>query len=581
MSKLYRKLLLVAVAAGLASAGAAQAQTAPQTFTRRIATGLDDVEQAADGSIYTNSSDIELVDDGGNVQTVGLRFPNVTLPAGAYVTNAYIQFTCDEQTFGTINLTIKGQAHDNAPAFTTTANNVSGRTGTAAAVSWAPTGWTTEGRAGTDEATPNLKDVVQEIIGRAGWQSGNALAFVITGTGGRTAEAYEGSAAQAPQLVVEYFVPTIRTASVRIGASSDDAEEATSGSIDLTSSDLELVDDPSGLGNNQVVGMRFPGLNIPATATITRAYVQFAVDENQHVGATSLLIKGQAADNAATFTSTSRNISSRPLTTAGVSWAPVVWPTLNAAGPDQATPDLKRIVQEIVGRTGWQSGNALALLVTGTGRRNAHAYNGQAALAPQLVVEYFTPGPAVGAFPVPRGATWKFNDQGQNLGTAWTAPAYNDASWSYGPAVLGYGDPVTTTLNFGPNSSAKYPTYYLRHNFEVANAALYDSLTFQVRRDDGAVVYLNGVEQFRTNMPNGTIGYSTYASGTVDGANETAYFTFKVPSRQLLTGANVLAVELHQDRASSSDVTFDMEVSGRLIPVKNDTPVLTAGSAWK
>ena len=585
MSKLYRKLLLaVAVSAGLAAAGAAQAQTAPQTFTRRIAAGIDDVEQAANGTVYTNSSDLELVDDptqNGNAQVVGLRFTNVTLPAGAYVTNAYIQFTTDEQTYGTSSLLIKGQAADNAPTFTTATADVSGRTTTAAAVTWAPGDWTTEGQASTGQATPNLKDVVQEIIGRTGWLSGNALVFTITGSGTKTAEAYEGSAAQAPQLVVEYFVPTIRTASVRVATGTDDAEEAASGSIDLTSSDLELVDDPGDNGNNQTVGLRFAGLNIPATATITRAYVQFSVDETQHTAATNLLIKAQAADNAATFTSASRNLSSRPLTTAGVSWALAIWTTANAAGTAQATPDLKAVVQEVIGRTGWQSGNALALLVTGTGRRNAHAYNGQPTRAPQLVVEYFTPGPAVGAFPVPRGATWKFHDQGQDLGTAWTTPAYNDATWSYGPAVLGYGDPVTTTLGFGPNSAAKYPTYYLRHNFEVANAALYDTLTFQMRRDDGAVVYLNGVEQFRTNMPSGTISYSTYASGTVDGANETAYFTFKVPSRQLLTGANVLAVELHQDRASSSDVTFDLEMSGRLIPVKNDTPVLTAGSAWK
>ena len=582
MNKLYHRLLVAALlSASALHAESVRAQTQTQTFSKRIAAGLDDVEESANGSIYTNSSDLELVEDSGDVQTVGMRFTNVTIPTGAYITRAYIQFTTDEQSYGVSNLLIKGQAADSAPAFAATTGNVSGRATTAAGISWAPGDWTTEGQAGPGQATPDLKDVVQEIVGRTGWQSGNAVVFTVTGSGTKTAEAYEGSAAQAPQLVVEYIVPTIRTASVRIATGSDDAEETVAGNIDLTSSDLELVDDTNQNGDNQTVGMRFPGLNIPAGATITKAYIQFSVDEVQHVDATNLLIKGQAADNTATFTTALNNISSRPLTTAGVAWVPPVWPTANAAGADQQTPNLKNVLQEIVGRTGWQSGNAVAFVVTGTGRRNAHSFNGQAARAPQLVVEYFTPGPAVGGFPVSRNSVWSYNDSGTNLGTAWRAPAFDASAWSFGPGVLGYGDPVATTLSFGPSATAKYPTYYLRHNFEVSDASPYDSLTFQIRRDDGAVVYLNGVEQFRTNMPTGTIGYGTFADAVVDGADETTYYTFKVPSTQLADGLNVLAVEMHQQRANSSDMTFDMEMSGHLKPVKTDVAVLAPGAAWK
>ena len=203
MNKLYQKLLVAALlSASALHAESAGAQTSTQTFTQRIAAGLDDVEEAANGTIYTNSSDLELVDDpgqNGNGQTVGLRFTNVGIPAGAYVTRAYLQFTCDEQTSGVSNLLIKGQAVDNAPAFATMSFDVSGRTGTTASVSWAPGDWATVGQAGAGQATPDLRDVVQEIVGRTGWQSGNAVAFVITGTGRQNGGGLRGLGPRRPR----------------------------------------------------------------------------------------------------------------------------------------------------------------------------------------------------------------------------------------------------------------------------------------------------------------------------------------------------------------------------------------------
>jgi hypothetical protein len=173
------------------------------------------------------------------------------------------------------------------------------------------------------------------------------------------------------------------TFEVRVSASTDDAEEAASGSISLASSDLELVYD----GSNQLVGMRFNGVNIPPGANITNAYVQFQADETQ-TEATALTIQGQAIDNAPTFVSTTRNISSRTRTTASVAWAPVPWTTVGAAGPDQRTPNIAPIIQEIVNRSGWSSSNSLVVIITGTGHRTAEAYNGVPAAAPLLHVEY-------------------------------------------------------------------------------------------------------------------------------------------------------------------------------------------------
>jgi hypothetical protein len=168
-----------------------------------------------------------------------------------------------------------------------------------------------------------------------------------------------------------------------IAASEDDAEES-GGGVARGSTDLELVVDGS---QNQVVGLRFTNLTIPAGATITSAFVQFTTDEVK-TEPTQLTIAGQAADNASTFTGTALNISSRPRTTATVAWAPAAWTIVHEAGLNQRTSNLGSIVQEIVSRPGWASGNAIVLVITGTGTRTASAFDDSAAFAPKLVVNY-------------------------------------------------------------------------------------------------------------------------------------------------------------------------------------------------
>jgi hypothetical protein len=153
---------------------------------------------------------------------------------------------------------------------------------------------------------------------------------------------------------------------IPVVASSDDAEEAADGGMYLNSSDLELVDETT----NQTVGMRFNGVDIPQGASITNAYIQFQVDEVS-TGAVSLTMQGEAADDAVTFSSTSGNISGRPSTVAAVDWNPPDWMTVGEAGPYQQTADIAAVIQEIVDRGGWTSGNSLAIIITGTGKRVA------------------------------------------------------------------------------------------------------------------------------------------------------------------------------------------------------------------
>lgn len=129
----------------------------------------------------------------------------------------------------------------------------------------------------------------------------------------------------------------------RISASTDDAEESTSGGVTRSSTSLELVLVRS--STNQTVGLRFTSLALPSGATITNAYVQFKANTATSE-MTSLTIQCQAADNPLSFSGTSYNVSSRARTAASVAWSPAAW-TLGTAGSAQRTPNLASVLQEI------------------------------------------------------------------------------------------------------------------------------------------------------------------------------------------------------------------------------------------
>ncbi|MFC2116274.1 Ig-like domain-containing protein [Bacteroidota bacterium] len=176
-----------------------------KTENSRVADALDDTEEMVDGVIDINSSDIELVDERSN-QTIGLRFTGLNIPPRAAIESAYIQFTVDEVSTGTCVLSIKGHDADNSPQFSTAFKDVSGRVTTSAEVNWEPPDWPTVGAAGTNQRTPDLSSIVQEIVNRLGYSPGSAISIIITGTGKRTAEAYEGDGGAAALLTVNYTV---------------------------------------------------------------------------------------------------------------------------------------------------------------------------------------------------------------------------------------------------------------------------------------------------------------------------------------------------------------------------------------
>ncbi len=178
---------------------------------------------------------------------------------------------------------------------------------------------------------------------------------------------------------------------------------------------------------------------------------------------------------------------------------------------------------------------------------------------------------------IPTNSLWKYLDIGEDQETAWRALDFIDSSWPEGRAELGFGDnDEETVINGGP-SNDRYRTTYFRHAFQVDDPGMYSTLVINLRRDDGAVVYLNGEEVFRSNMPEDEeIFFSTFAE--TSNISETAFNTKEVGADKLRRDKNVIAVEVHQASTDSSDLSFELELTARfaLLPA---SPLFVRGDA--
>lgn len=162
---------------------------------------------------------------------------------------------------------------------------------------------------------------------------------------------------------------------------------------------------------------------------------------------------------------------------------------------------------------------------------------------------------------VETGSTWRYLDT-DTVAVDWMNLGFNDGPWASGAAPLGYGDSQTTTISYGSDIYNKHPAAWFRQTFSLdAEPETLDELVLLLRCDDGAVVYLNGEEIHRRNMPSGTITEDTLASVTVSGSDENLYFEVEVSPSALQSGENVVAVEVHQASSSSSDLTFDLSMA--------------------
>ena len=166
---------------------------------------------------------------------------------------------------------------------------------------------------------------------------------------------------------------------------------------------------------------------------------------------------------------------------------------------------------------------------------------------------------------IAKGSSWRFSDDGRYPGATWTTAGFVDTSWKQGAAQIGYGDgDEKTVASYGPQASKKYTTTYFRKTFRVEDASRITSAQLQILRDDGAVVYLNGKEVFRTNMPAGVITNTTFASSVIAGRAENAWVSTSIAPSAFVSGTNIIAVEVHQSDLLSSDLSFDLGLSAEV-----------------
>jgi len=337
--------------------------TATASFGNEVSTMLsvevqssNDAEESLGGTVNTVRT---VMDCCANLN--GLRFENVPIPANAPILSARIEFVASATNNVPTSMTFYGHATTNSSTFTTAANDLSGRPSTAATVTWSNVPeWSA---VGDRFLTPNLKSIVQEIVGPVGgpangWAANNALSILFNGTGDRQVRTfdYSGTPANSAQLIVEYG-------------------------------------DPVSSAGDQIIGLRFEDVRVPQHQGIKSAVIEFVPTEDA-TAAALLEIHGQDSDDSAPFTTAVNDITSRPATSNKVQWnVPVAaW----KEGVSQATPDLSAIVQEIVDRPGWCGGNAMAFGIDDLGPAGpaiARSFDGDPSLAPVLRIDFDTTQP--------------------------------------------------------------------------------------------------------------------------------------------------------------------------------------------
>ncbi len=218
-------------------------------LTFNIVKHSDDAEEADDCGYSLGSIDLDLLKDGSN-QHIGLRFDKVSVPRGTKIRSAVIQFTTDEKTSDATELIV--QAFDSAdPAtFVEKPHDVTSRKLLSQQVKWAPKPWRKEDEAGELQRTPDLKDLVQQLINRPDWKPGNAIGFVISGHGKRVAQSSRKGTG-GPRLIIDADTLDARTPSkpeshphtVRLHFAAPDVIAASAASFSVSLQGNKVIDD--------------------------------------------------------------------------------------------------------------------------------------------------------------------------------------------------------------------------------------------------------------------------------------------------------------------------------------------------
>ncbi len=531
---------------------AATSLTSSSNAWRVAASDNDAEENLTTHAVSLTSTDLELVVDTVS-QAVGIRFPELAIPKNAAISSAFIQFTdktLDNLNTDPIALTIRGQAADTAAIFAATASNISSRPDTAASVAWVPPTWA-DSAAGSDQRTPDLKSILQEIVNRSGWTSGNAMAFKITGSGSRRAWSYDGSAPNAPQLIVQWMaasslIATQQVANLAALATTNltfswNTAGVTAGVYQVSALAGPLATETFIADNTLVSGiaLREAFHDVAVNSILLALIVPPNVVTNVIIAVTN------RGDVSETFTHTLRDlaaqtpvINTRVITNlaayAGTNLV-VAWNTATNAGFSLGYHTLQADIAPVPGETSLLNNtNTLSVIVASGMTTNAL---------------------------VAKSSVWKVLDKGLDISKApWQTSSYYDGFWTSGSAPLGYGlVNIATTLGYGGVTSNRYTTTYFRREFTMDFAPL--SITGRLMRTHGVILYLNGTEIARQNMPAGAATYSTLASGIVTGSSATNYFGFAIAPSNVVVGRNLLTAELHLAAVTNTTAGFALELS--------------------
>jgi Tfp pilus tip-associated adhesin PilY1 len=373
----------------------------------------DDAEEQSDGSMYLNSPDLDILN--GPDRGMGLRFQNVAVPQGVQITRAYIEFVAHNEGAATLSgaasMVINAEATDDAWAFSSAVNDLSSRPVTNQNVTWDPVpAWNLD----QTYQTPDISAVVQEIVGRTGWMSGSSMAFIFThGTGWRVAYSFDSNApTKVAVLHIEYSDdndPYITTDNPNnsFGSSIYEGQDTPADTLTITNTgsgamDYTLANNAAWLSLSSTAGSLIP----TASDTITLTYDTASLTAGTYTD--TLTITGTGAPNSPLEITVSVTVLEAPQAFscgnvpvyAENLISPAILILLDISGSmdkkvlvepgiiDPKTPDLSTIVKEIVDRPNWVSGNAMAFIFEGSGRRTAISRDQDSALAPLLSVTY-------------------------------------------------------------------------------------------------------------------------------------------------------------------------------------------------
>lgn len=333
--------------------------------------------------LYDDDLDMGWEGEDLNIMTTFLRFQNISIPKGAIIDSAFLNIYAHEDEADEARVTIFAEATDNSAAFVET-ELITDRTWSTVSLPWTITeAW----EIWKPYRSPDIKSVLQSVINRSGWAEGNSLTIFLRGEdqgaslldNARDFESFEniedpedgGDGLHHPERIPElkiYYTLGLQQLEVTI------VKTGNEGGVDVSYDDGEfqnevidkLFDDDLDMGwegedlNIMTTFLRFRNITIPQGASISSAVLYLYAHEDEADEA-RVTIFAEAADNSAEFVETEL-ITDRTWTTASKTWtiteAWEMWQPYNS-------PDFKNVVQEVVNRSGWASGNSLTIFLRG------------------------------------------------------------------------------------------------------------------------------------------------------------------------------------------------------------------------